>query len=139
MDPYIIPTPHRDPWVNILHGYVTEAVGALSAGGVLVHGAWLDPKDPRDATILYSGGGQASSTVSALVWDEETGWRRGDFVDGAQGRRTVLTRIAYLGGGVLPRADELAHRAASPTAATARRYRSRTDLHDGLDDALRRR
>ena len=88
---------------------------------------------------LYSGGGQASSTVSALVWDEETGWRRGDFVDGAQGRRTVLTRIAYLGGGVLPRADELAHRAASPTAATARRYRSRTDLHDGLDDALRRR
>lgn len=142
MDPNIIPTPHPDPWVNILGPYVTEVVLALNANGIHVQQSWLDPRGPRDATILFSNPGEhsMSSNVLALVWDEETGWRRGHFVDGAQGRRTTLTQMAYLGGGLLPRADELAHRIIGERSETPRRHRScDDDLRDGLDDALRMR
>lgn len=139
MDPNIIPTPHPDSWINILGPYVTEAVGALNANGIHVQQSWLDPRGPRDATILFSTPGEhlVSSDVSALVWDEETGWRRGRFIDGARGRRTILTQVAYLGGGLLPPTDELAHRTIGERSEAPRMYRSHTDLRDGLDDALR--
>lgn len=144
MDPNIIPTPHPDPWVNLLGPYVTEAVRALAANGVHVQQSWLDPRGPRDATILFSNSGEhsMSSDVLALIWDEETGWRRGRFIDGAQGRRTILTQVAYLGGGLLPPTNELAHRITGriigERSEAQRKYRSCEDnLRDGLDDALR--
>jgi hypothetical protein len=139
VDPNIIPTPHPDTWVNLLHGYVTDAVSALAAHRVHIHRSWLDPSSPRDATILCSSQDPASATLYALVWDEETGWRRGHFVSGRQGHRTALSEVAYLGGGILPEPDELVHRVTSRAATAARRYRSYGDLRDGLDDALRAR
>ena len=45
------PVAHLDPWVNVLRGYVMRAVESLATGGVLVERSWLDPRDPRDATI----------------------------------------------------------------------------------------
>ena len=38
----------------------------------------------------------------ALVWDEESGWRLGRFLSGEAGRRTELTGVRYLGGGLVP-------------------------------------
>jgi len=130
----IIPAPHPDTWVNLLHGYVAEAVRALARHEFHVHRSWLDPADPRDATIVCSD----RDLMLALVWDEESGWRRGSFVDGGQGRRTVLSQVAYLGGGVLPEPDALAHRITTRGTAAAPGYRRYGDVHDGLDDALRR-
>ena len=39
---------------------------------------------------------------SALVWDEESGWRLGSFVSGGRGEHTQLNGVRYLGGGLLP-------------------------------------
>jgi hypothetical protein len=118
--------------VNLLGGYVTEAVEALSTRGVQVQRSWLDPSDPRDATIVLAG-------TRALVFDEVTGWRHGRFLAGQQGARTQLAEVSYIGGGVLLGADELAHRVINGFSAPRREYRCVADLHDGLDDAFRAR
>jgi Family of unknown function (DUF6292) len=128
---------HPDLWVNVLHGYVTKAVEAVKAGGLLVERSWLDPRNPRDATIIFT---HPASNVSAerlaLVWDEVTGWRTGVFESGEQGVRTVLSGTRYLGGGVLPDERELAGRVLAGAGDVRREYRSVADLRDGLDDAL---
>jgi Family of unknown function (DUF6292) len=130
LDRNITPDRHPDPWVNLLRGYMTEAVQALTAGGLQVERSWLDPEGPRDATIVLAGS-------RALVFDEVTGWRYGRFLAGQQGVRTTLSDINYLGGGVLLDTRELAHKVVSGSWTPRQEYRSAADLRDGLDDALR--
>lgn len=134
------PPVHPDRWVNVLHGYVTGAVEALKSGGLLVERSWLDPRDPRDATIIFSHpAANVTSAQLALVWDEVTGWRRGTFQSGEQGVRTILAGVSYLGGGLLVGGQELAGRVLAGAAEPRREYRSADDLNDGLDDALQGR
>jgi hypothetical protein len=123
---------HEDPFVDSLRGYLTSAVSALSTSGLNVEAAWLDPYDPRDATIRLA-------RSKALVFDEVSGWRYGNFVSGRQGFRTVLDNVAYVGGGVLPDLHELTHRVINGASIPRPVYRSFADLHDGFEDALRRR
>jgi hypothetical protein len=126
------PTPgsHLDPWLALLGGYVTETVEALSSHGILVDRSWLDPYDPRDATIVLANS-------RALVFDEVSGWRHGVFLGGRPRRRTALADVEYLGGGVLPAPEELAQRLLAERSEGRRDYRSYSDIHDGFDDALR--
>jgi hypothetical protein len=131
------PAAHPDPWVNVLQGYVTQAVERLDTGGLLVERSWLDPRNPRDATIIFSDpASNVSAKELALVWDEVTGWRRGTFVSGEQGVRTELADVSYLGGGVLPDEDNVTNRVLARASEPQRVYRSVADLRDGLDDAL---
>src|ERR1700761_761936 len=105
------PPVHPDRWVNVLHGYVTEAVEALKSGGLLIERSWLDPRDPRDATIVFSHPAANVTTKQlALVWDEVAGWRCGTFQSGKQGIRTQLSDVTYIGGGLLVGGHELAGR-----------------------------
>src|SRR5687768_5115410 len=113
MDHYFIPKRHPDPQVDLTRPYVTQVVLALTAAGVPVRESWLDPRCPRDATVRYGD-------EAALVWDEETGWRRGQFVSGDQGVRTVLAGAVYLGGGVLPVPDDVAYRVTVGVTAVRR-------------------
>jgi hypothetical protein len=138
MTDIVTPGPHPHPWVNLLQDYVTEAVHALRHRNLQVERSWLDPCDPRDATIVYTPatGGSVAET-RALVWDEEAGWRTGRFVSGRPGHRTCLTDAAHLGGGVLVDPTELAWRLVAGTVSAPRTYRSYTETRDGLDDALR--
>jgi hypothetical protein len=132
-----VPAPHDDTWVDLLRGYVAMAVEGLNEGGLRVERSWLDPRDPRDATIIFNHPASGVSAEElALVWDEVTGWRRGVFQGGQQGIRTVLSEPAYLGGGVLPEASELVGRVVAGASEPQRQYRSVASLHDGLDDAL---
>ncbi len=131
-----IPLAHPDPWVDLIRGYVTQSVRGLSQDELTVERSWLDPRDPRDATVVYRL--RADAGQHALVWDEVTGWRHGLFVSGAPGVRTVLSNPAYLGGGILPGGAELTRRLLAGTREPRRAYRNVTDLHDGLDDALGR-
>lgn len=139
MNPSIIPDAHPDPWLNLLRGYVSTTVHALAAGGLRPEASWLDPRDPRDATILLADDTRRTSTraVRALVWDEETGWRTGEYVSGEPGVRTEVAGPAYLGGGVLVDPGELAGRLHAGVSAPRQVHRSRCDLRDGLDDLLR--
>jgi hypothetical protein len=131
------PPAHPDAWVNLLHGYVTSTVERLTERSLTVERSWLDPRNPRDATIIFSHpASNVSAEKLALVWDEITGWRRGAFESGHQGVRTVLSGDAYLGGGMLPSGQELAGRVLAGASEPRRVYRSVADLHDGLDDAL---
>jgi len=130
---------HLDPWINVTHRYITMAMQSLAEGGLVIDSSWLDPRDPRDATITYTHLRPAfasSASKLALVWDEVTGWRRGVFRGGEQGSRTVLTDLRYLGGGVLPDGGELTARVLAGASEPRRDYRSVADLRDGLDDAL---
>jgi hypothetical protein len=132
------PAAHPDPWVDVLRGYVTRTVEALATGNLLVERSWTDPYNPRDATIILSDPATSVSAEKlALVWDEVTGWRRGAFVSGEQGVRTVLSGPDYLGGGVLPEDDELIGRLRAGISEPRREYRSFADIRDGLDDTLR--
>ncbi|BCJ41416.1 hypothetical protein GCM10010168_55850 [Actinoplanes ianthinogenes] len=124
-----MPSAHPDPLLDRLRPYLTDTVAALIAAGYHVQGSWLDPRNPRDATIRLDGG-------TALVWDEEAGWRRGLFLGGAPGLRTRLDRVAWLGAEVLPDPRAVAHLAAHDRE---RRFRSCQDLCDGFDDHLRTR
>jgi hypothetical protein len=128
-----IPEEHSDPWVNLPLGYITTLTQALSGAGVQIDRSWLDPRDPRDATIIHMTAGERH----ALVWDEETGWRTGRYLSGRQGVRTELADAVYLGGGVLVDPREVAARLLTGTQAPRRALRSYTDTRDGLDDALR--
>jgi hypothetical protein len=131
------PAAHQDPWVDLLRGYVTHAVESLTMGGLLVERSWLDPRDPRDATIIFTHpASNVSAEKLALVWDEVTGWRHGVFESGEQGVRTVLSGTSYLGGGVLFEGQELAARVLAGAGEPRREYRSVARMHDGLDDAL---
>lgn len=129
-----IPLPHHDPWIELTRRYVTEAVFALDARGLKVEHSWLDPRDPRDATIVYSTPDGAA--CQAAVWDEVTGWRQGRFESGRPGVRTDLSGVTYLGGGILLSSTELVGRLLAGTSEPRREYRSVSDLRDGLDDAL---
>lgn len=132
MDHTIIPSAHPHPWLDMLRPYVTSTAQALAAAGYHIQGSWLDPRDPRDATIVFASD---RGEPAALVWDEETGWRRGRFLGGEQGRRTELADVEHLGTRLLPAPLEVPHL----TVAGARPlpYRRHTDLRDGLDDTLR--
>jgi hypothetical protein len=131
------PAAHHDRWVNMLRGYVTATVEALATGNLLIERSWLDPRDPRDATIIFSDpAANVSAEQLALVWDEVTGWRRGKFVSGEQGVRTELANPSHLGGGVLPDEDDVLNRVLAGASEPRRVYRSVADLRDGLDDAL---
>lgn len=129
-----IPESHVDPWVNLPLGYITTLTQVLSGQGVRIDGSWLDPCDPRDATITFTAAGRRH----AMVWDEETGWRTGRYVSGRPGVRTHLAEPGYLGGGVLADPGEVAARLLAGSREPRRAYRSYADVHDGLDDALRR-
>jgi hypothetical protein len=133
VNPSNIPQPHPDPWVDLLRGYVSQAVRALAGNDLQVRRSWLDPCDPRDATIVYVPRDGVPDRELALVWDEETG----TYESGEQGVRTELGDAAFVGGGALVDPRELAERLLDGTTAPRRAYRSYTDLRDGLDDALR--
>jgi hypothetical protein len=131
------PTPHAhpDPFINLVQGYITDAVTALAGGRPLqIERSWLDPAGPRDATVVYRRPGDESQL--ALVWDEVSGWRHGRFESGQQGVRTVLSDVTYLGGGVLLDSAALAERLLAGTSESHREYRTLADRRDGLDDAL---
>ena len=133
------PPHHPDPWVDLLYGYVTRAVTGLESGGLQVERSWLDPRNPRDATIIYTDpASNVSADELALVWDEVTGWRGGAFLVGQQGVRTVLSEPVHLGGGVLPDESELLGRVLAGANEPRCEYRSVADVRDGLDDALTR-
>jgi hypothetical protein len=123
------PLQHPEFRVNLPRNYVMHGVQALIRHGLVIDRSWLDPSDPRDATIVLGDS-------RALVWDEVTGWRVGGYRSGRPGVRTVLTGAAHLGGGVLPSPAELARRVAAGTTAPCREHRSYTDA-DGFDEALR--
>ncbi len=131
------PAAHLDPWVDVLRGYVTRAVEGLATGNLLVERSWLDPRNPRDATIIFSDpAANVSAKKLALVWDEVTGWRHGTFVSGLQGVRTVLSDASYLGGGVLPDENDMVNRVLAGASVPRQTYRSVADLRDGLDGTL---
>lgn len=124
--------PYTDEWLQQPACYVRRVVGRL---GAEVADWWEGPCDPRDATIRLVDD-------SALVWDEESGWRLGHFVSGGRDRHTDLSGVRYLGGGLLPRPERV------PTALTDARagvgassawrpcYRSHRNCRDGFDVAL---
>src|SRR6478609_3571401 len=87
--------PYTEEWLRQPALYVSRVVGALGAEAV---DWWEGPCDPRTVTILLTGG-------DALVWDEESGWRRGRYVSGDRGLCTVLAEARYLGGGLLLRPE----------------------------------
>lgn len=133
----ITPRAHEDPWVDKLRGYVTSAAEGLAQGGLVVERSWLDPRDPRDATIIFTHpASDVSADRLALVWDEITGWRHGVYQSGQQGERTVLSGPVYLGGRLLPDRAELVDRVLIGASEPQLQYRSVSDLHDGLDDTL---
>lgn len=119
------PGDHPDPWVNLLKDYVSETVRALTYNGVCVQRSWLDPRDPRDATIVLAD-------AHALTWDEHRGWLLGGFVSGAPGVRTILSDPHRLAHDLLPNPSEIGTMA---PAGTPVEYRHFTD-RDGLDEAL---
>ena len=123
------PQQHPVPRVNTTRNYVTRCVRALVQEGLVVDRSWLDPSDPRDATVILGD-------AHALVWDEMTGWRIGLFHGGEQGVRTTLGDSVHLGGGPLPVPEELVRRVVSGTTASRREHRSYADA-DGFDEALR--
>ncbi|MET9336784.1 DUF6292 family protein [Nonomuraea sp. NPDC003804] len=124
--------PYSDEWVHQPFSYVTQVVGVL---GAEVGDWWEGPCDPRDATVRLTDG-------SALVWDEESGWRLGRFVSGCRGAHSELEEVRYLGHGLLPRPERvqgaLADARAGVGASSAWRpsYRSHRNCRDGFDVAL---
>ncbi|GAA4096957.1 DUF6292 family protein [Nonomuraea soli] len=122
--------PYSDEWLTQPTSYVRHVIDELNASEW-----WMGPCDPREVTILLGDG-------FALVWDEESGWRLGEFVAGGPERHTELTGVRYLGGGLLPRParvpDALADARAGVGGCTAwrPRYRSHRNARDGFDVAL---
>ncbi|MEW9553620.1 DUF6292 family protein [Nonomuraea sp. NPDC050783] len=124
--------PYSDEWLQQPISYVRQVVDQL---GAEVDHWWEGPCDPRGATLKLADG-------SALVWDEESGWRLGTYVAGGPGLHTELTGVRYLGNGLLPRPERvpaaLADARGGVGASTAWRpcYRSHRNCHDGFDLAL---
>jgi hypothetical protein len=128
-----LPEPYTAEWLRLPVAYVRQVADALALGGLEIIDRWDDSSDPRDATLLLPGG-------VALVWDEESGWRRGVFVSGERGVRTVLDGARYLCGGVLPRPEIvgtlLAELRRGGGTAMRPTYRSHRHFTDGFDSAL---
>lgn len=124
--------PYTEEWRGQPSFYVSRVVEALGAQAT---GWWAGPCDPRAATILLTGG-------EALVWDEESGWRRGGYVSGDRERCTVLTEPRYLGGGLLPSPERVpaavedARGGVGNSTAWRPCYRSYRHYRDGFDLAL---
>lgn len=125
---------HPDAWVNLAEPYIEALMNALAGQGVAMPAAWMDPSGPRDATILLDRPGLSRQ---ALVWDEETGLRLGEFIAGRQGIRTRLAGAGHLGGGLLPRPEDAVRRLLLGVREPATVHRRHTDVRDGLDDHLR--
>lgn len=123
------PLKHPDCRVDATRNYVTRCVHALAQQGLVIDRSWLDPSDPRDATVVLADS-------RALVWDEMTGWRIGLFDSGRPGVRTAIEGAVHLGGGPLPIPAELAGRVISGESTARREYRSYM-ASDGFDDVLR--
>ncbi len=123
-----LPEPYSEDWLRLPVPYVRQVAAAL---GERVDQWWDDPFDPRDATIRLMDG-------TALVWDEESGWRHGRFVSGEQGVRTQLAGVRFLGGGALPPPEHVATLLDDTAYGSARRpaYRSYRHHDDGFDAAL---
>ncbi|NBE93622.1 hypothetical protein FE391_02160 [Nonomuraea sp. KC401] len=124
--------PYSDEWLQQPISYVQRVIDVL---GSEVAGWWEGPCDPRDATLKLADG-------SALVWDEESGWRLGTLVSGGPGLRSELAGVRYLGHGLLPRPERvpsaLGDARAGVGASSAWRpcYRSHRNCRDGFDVAL---
>ncbi|MBB4745390.1 hypothetical protein BJY16_008849 [Actinoplanes octamycinicus] len=129
----VLPQPHRDPFLDALRPYVSLVVEELVRHGFAVSASWLDPFDPRDTTIVLRRG----DGLQALVYDEETGWRFGDFVSGKQGVRTVLGAARTLNGGLLPKPAEVVRCLVEGDFTTPVMFRRHTDLDDGYEERLR--
>jgi hypothetical protein len=127
---------HPNAWVNLTEDYITSLMDALAGHGVRISAAWLDPIDPRDATLVLQRPGRRTE---ALVWDEETGLRAGRFISGRQGERTELAEAAHLGGGVLPAPQDAVRRLLLGVREPRVVHRLHTDVRDGFDDFLRSR
>ncbi|MFC7102083.1 DUF6292 family protein [Nonomuraea rubra] len=104
--------PYTDEWLQQPISYVQQVVDLL---GAEVTDWWEGPCDPRDATVRLTDD-------TALVWDEESGWRLGAFVSGDRGRHTELSGVRYLGHGLLPRPERVPRpfRTPGPVWAPAR-------------------
>ncbi|MBB5080807.1 DUF6292 family protein [Nonomuraea endophytica] len=124
--------PYTDEWQRQPRCYVKQVVEVLDAE---VAEWWEGPGEPRAATVLVTGG-------SALVWDEESGWRLGRFLSGARGEHTELADVRYLGGGLLPRPERVpaaledARLGIGASSAWRPCYRSHRNCRDGFDVAL---
>ncbi len=69
MDSNVNVNPHPDPWVDLLRPYVADVVGTLTRSGLRIQTSWLDPRDPRDATVVWGGGdGTLNSAAPGLVY-----------------------------------------------------------------------
>ncbi|ROO82681.1 hypothetical protein EDD29_0163 [Actinocorallia herbida] len=126
---------HPDRWVNLPAPHAVLLILELQRRGHVVVRAHMDPCGPRDYTIVLRD--KATSQLTALVWDEESGLRHGRFVSGRQGERTRLENAVHLGGGLLPPACDVVDRMENGVSEPYRRYRAHTDLLDGFDDRLR--
>lgn len=115
-----MPAEHPDPELDRLRPYITDTAVTLREAGIELDASWLDPCAPRDATIRIVREGEKS----ALVWDEETGWRVGGFVSGEPGERTRLRNARYLGGGLLPDPKDVARRLLDGTEEPCTKVRS---------------
>jgi len=127
----VVTTPerHPHPWVNLPFHYVQAVLWELERTGHVIDRAWLDPSDPRDATIVFTN-------LQALTWDESRGWLAGDYVGGEQGVRTVLADARQLVRKILPSSAEVATavvRDLGTDPVQLRAYGTR----DGLDEQLR--
>lgn len=128
--PIAEPVPHPDRWVNHPSGYITGIMGHLITTGFVIDRAWMDPCQPRDATLVLSD-------LRAITWDEDRGLLLGRYVSGRQGERTVLADPVQLSKSILmePAAVPAAVRAGRGTEPTRLR---RHGTRDGLDEALDR-
>ncbi|WP_157249387.1 DUF6292 family protein [Nonomuraea typhae] len=124
--------PYTDEWQEQPQGYVRQVVDEL---GAEVAEWWEGPCEPREVTVLLGDG-------SALVWDEECGWRRGRFLSGGRAEHTELDEVRYLGGGLLPRPERVpaalsdARLGIGASSAWRPCYRSHRNCRDGFDVAL---
>jgi hypothetical protein len=129
-----LPSPGTLTWVELPGFYVDATRTALEAAGIPVADSWIDPMDPRDATIVLES--------LALVWDEVGGWRHGRFVSGRKGVRTVLEDGRSFGGGLLPEPSMVVAAVRcvldGTVIGTQERpvFRHCTDLGDGTDERL---
>lgn len=131
-----LPAPGTHDWVELPVHYLGATRSALTAAGITVAEAWVDPMDPRDLTLVLGDGTQA------LVWDEVSGWRHGHFISGHKGTRTHLANEHSFGATLLPEPSLVAAtvqciQAGTPIGAEQRPiFRSYADLHDGTDEHL---
>ncbi len=135
-----IPEPGTLAWVELPAHYVAATRAALAAAGIAVSASWIDPMDPRDATIVAAA--SVTGVPLALVWDECSGWRYGRFVSGRKGVRTVLREERSFGGELLPEPEMVAAAVrcvldGTPIGSPERPFfRHFDDLGDGTDERL---